>query len=76
MFNFIKTKMDNYFTKQLIKRLKTANYTQLKHEALQHKWEALKDKNEEGYESWEWYEELLDILEKGFSKGGNDGSDN
>ena len=68
IIKFIKKQFDKIFYKKLQRDLRSIDYNELKHWALSKKWEALREQDNEKYESFEWYEEILCILEKAFGK--------
>lgn len=68
MFQRIKDKIIEKEMEKLFKFLEKANYTQLKHDMMRTKWDALKAHDDDTYEFAETMWNVLDEFEKFFTK--------
>lgn len=72
MFEKIKEKALIKAVNTIEKELKQCDFNILRHECIRAKWQALKQEDDEMYVLLEDYEELLNVLERIFQRGGDE----
>lgn len=66
MLQWLKDKIKEKQLNKIQENLRNTNYTELKHDIMAAKWQALRENDDDAYEAIEEYEKMVETLEKIF----------